>query len=246
MARISTYTIDTGLSGADIWIGSDANNKFATKNFSLESVAEWINTSSSIDSQTLRYIYQSEADNTNRIKGSISLPTSVAGDVSFATITDIVISSYSQKYVSEPSPTDISGFYTDPLVGSTVIITNAKDVSNFAIFSWDSSVATTGEPNFWDIGLTLLASSGDFKSSKYYLLSLLTYDASGSGGDKNFVFTQATPSSTWTVTHNLGKFPSVSVVNSSKVIVYGNVNYINTNELTITFSAPFSGQAFLN
>ena len=94
--------------------------------------------------------------------------------------------------------------------------------------------------------LTLLASSGDFKSSKYYLLSLLTYDASGSGGDKNFVFTQATPSSTWTVTHNLGKFPSVSVVNSSKAIVYGNVNYINTNELTITFSAPFSGQAFLN
>jgi len=246
MARISTYAIDTSLSGSDIWIGSDANNKFATKNFSLESVAEWINTSSSIDSQTLRYIYQSEAEPLDRIQGSISLPTLVAGDVSFATITDIVISKYSQKYVSEPSPTDISGFYTDPLVGSTVIITNAKDVSNFAIYSWDSAVENVDDANFWDIGLSLKASSGDIKSGKYYLLSLLTYDASASGGDKNFIFTQSTPSATWTVTHNLGKFPSVSVVNSSKAVVYGNINYINTNELTITFSAPFSGQAFLN
>ena len=64
--------------------------------------------------------------------------------------------------------------------------------------------------------------------------------------DSTFVFNQATPSTSWAITHNLGKFPSVTVVNSSKAVVYGNIDYINNNEATITFSAAFSGQAFLN
>jgi|TARA_B110000908_G_C10112923_1_gene383920 hypothetical protein len=64
--------------------------------------------------------------------------------------------------------------------------------------------------------------------------------------DSTFVFNQATPSTSWAITHNLGKFPSVTVVNSSKSVVYGNIDYINNNEATITFSAAFSGQAFLN
>jgi hypothetical protein len=36
------------------------------------------------------------------------------------------------------------------------------------------------------------------------------------------------------------------VVDSNKDIVYGNVKYNTLNTLTITFSAPFSGQAFMN
>jgi hypothetical protein len=246
MARISTYPIDTNLSGGDKWIGTDVANQSATKNFSLESVAEWINVNATIDAQTLRYVYQSEATDANRLKGSISLPTNKAGDVSFSTITNFIISSYSLKYTSQPPPTDISGFFTTPLISSFVLITNTKDISNYGIFKWDSAATNPNKADFWDIGLTLQASSGDFKSSKDYLLSLLTYDPSAGGGDKNFVFTQAAPSATWTITHNLDKFPSVSVVNSALEVVYGNIEYNNINQLTITFSAPFAGQAFLN
>jgi len=64
--------------------------------------------------------------------------------------------------------------------------------------------------------------------------------------DANFVFTQGVPSATWNRTHNLNKFPSVTVVDTSKQIVIGDVIYTNTNSLVITFSAPFSGEAYLN
>jgi len=52
--------------------------------------------------------------------------------------------------------------------------------------------------------------------------------------------------SEWTITHNLGKFPSVTVVDSANSVVVGDVDYTNSNILTITFSAAFSGCAFLN
>jgi len=64
--------------------------------------------------------------------------------------------------------------------------------------------------------------------------------------DANFVFTQSIPSAIWNITHNLGKFPSVSVVDTADQLMYGNTEYFNQNSLTITFSAPFSGKAYLN
>lgn len=53
-------------------------------------------------------------------------------------------------------------------------------------------------------------------------------------------------SATWTVTHNLGKFPSVTVVDSANTVVVGNVDYTNSLQLIITFNAAFSGCVYLN
>ncbi len=64
--------------------------------------------------------------------------------------------------------------------------------------------------------------------------------------DKDFVFTQGTPSATWTIQHNMDKLPAVSAVNNNNMIVYGNVVYVDNNNLTITFSGGFSGKAYLN
>lgn len=50
----------------------------------------------------------------------------------------------------------------------------------------------------------------------------------------------------WTITHNLGKFPSVTVVDLDNNMVIGDVDYLSTNIIQITFSIPFSGCAFLN
>ena len=61
-----------------------------------------------------------------------------------------------------------------------------------------------------------------------------------------YVFNQNTPSATWTITHNLGRRPSVTVVDSAGTVVIGEVNYTSDNTLVITFSAGFSGQAYLN
>jgi hypothetical protein len=63
---------------------------------------------------------------------------------------------------------------------------------------------------------------------------------------KTNVFTQGNASKTWTVTHNLGKFPQVTVIDNVGDMVYGDVQYIDQNTLKITFSMPISGKCYLN
>ena len=70
--------------------------------------------------------------------------------------------------------------------------------------------------------------------------------ADGSGGDLHYAFSQGSPSALWTVTHNLGKYPSVTVIDSAGTTVVGSVTHLDANSLTVAFSAPFSGTAHCN
>lgn len=63
---------------------------------------------------------------------------------------------------------------------------------------------------------------------------------------ETFVFVQSSASGTWTINHNLGKKPSVTVVDSADNQVVGDVEYIDENNLTVTFCGAFSGKAYLN
>lgn len=68
-------------------------------------------------------------------------------------------------------------------------------------------------------------------------------------GDKTFIFEQAVPSTTWTIEHNLGKRPSVTVVDSAGTVVLGQVTYDTDdplNKVTVSFTVEFSGTAILN
>jgi hypothetical protein len=56
---------------------------------------------------------------------------------------------------------------------------------------------------------------------------------------------QSIPSDTWTIIHNLGYFPNVTVVDSGGTEVEGNVNYSGANTVIVSFSAAFSGKAYL-
>ena len=60
------------------------------------------------------------------------------------------------------------------------------------------------------------------------------------------IHNQASVSAEWVITHNLGKYPSVSVVDSSGAEVIGEVEYLTDTQLKVKFSAPFSGKAYLN
>lgn len=62
----------------------------------------------------------------------------------------------------------------------------------------------------------------------------------------NYVFDQQQASSSWDITHSMGKFPSVTIVDTSGDEVDALVNHISNNHLIITFSAPLSGKAYLN
>ena len=61
-----------------------------------------------------------------------------------------------------------------------------------------------------------------------------------------FEFTQGVPSTTWNIQHNLAKFPSITVIDTGNTVVTGEYNYINNNNVTLTFSAAFAGKAYLN
>lgn len=64
--------------------------------------------------------------------------------------------------------------------------------------------------------------------------------------DAFFVFNQETPSAQWQISHNLNKFPSVSVVDTAGTQIFTIAKYNNANSLTLTFSAAFAGKAYLN
>ena len=68
----------------------------------------------------------------------------------------------------------------------------------------------------------------------------------GTSGDKHYQHVQSTPSATWSITHNLGKRPSVTVVDSGGNEWITAVEHISDNALVIRFTAPFSGNAYLN
>lgn len=65
-------------------------------------------------------------------------------------------------------------------------------------------------------------------------------------GDKTYVHIQASAMTVWSITHNLSKYPSISIFDSLGRSIWANPLHINANQLTITFSAAVSGKAYLN
>jgi hypothetical protein len=75
---------------------------------------------------------------------------------------------------------------------------------------------------------------------------LLNYDSSATG-DLNFTFSLPGNALSYLVTHNLNKFPSVSVFESgTSSEIYGEVVYNNLNQCTITFTSLVTGTATFN
>lgn len=68
----------------------------------------------------------------------------------------------------------------------------------------------------------------------------------GEDGDKTHVFTQAVPSDKWIVKHGLNKYPSVTVVDTAGSVVVGDVDYVDINNVIISFRFAFAGKAYFN
>lgn len=69
----------------------------------------------------------------------------------------------------------------------------------------------------------------------------------GSGGGlPAFEFTQGTPSDTWTITHGLGTYPGVVVVDSAGSFIIPDIEYPDTVSVIIRFAGATSGKASLH
>ena len=65
------------------------------------------------------------------------------------------------------------------------------------------------------------------------------------GNTRRHVHVQESPSATWTIVHNLGGKPSVMVVDTADTVVIGEVKYDSNTQITVEFTAAFSGYAYL-
>ena len=86
------------------------------------------------------------------------------------------------------------------------------------------------------------ASNGSFVINNYYSIMLFN----SGGGDKTYTHNQNSGATTWSVAHNLGKRPSVTVVDVNNVQGYGIVTHTDANNLTITFPGSTTGKAYCN
>ncbi len=61
-----------------------------------------------------------------------------------------------------------------------------------------------------------------------------------------YTYYQITPSDNWVIKHNLNRYPSVTIVDSSGNVVVGEVKYIDNNTINISLVGVFAGTAYLN
>jgi tartrate dehydratase beta subunit/fumarate hydratase class I family protein len=60
------------------------------------------------------------------------------------------------------------------------------------------------------------------------------------------IFNQVSVSALWNIVHNLGKYPSIVVVDSGGTVIIPDVAYVDLNTITAGFGSPTSGKAYLN
>ena len=238
MARISDYPSDITPEGSDILLGNGANGGI-TKVFSLENLSEWMsNTGKVTIVGQNNFAFQSEG---LRQDGTFSFESVGGANTSFSDVSTLVFSTRAFNGV-------IASTFMTTLVGKQIVIARLDNPNNYGIYTLDQFSPRGGEPGFYDAQFTLETSNGEITANKYYGFAGYTSNTGGGSGgdDKNFVYTQSVASATWNITHNLDKYPSVSVTDSGLNTVYGDIEYIDTNSLTITFKSAFGGKAFLN
>ncbi len=228
MARISSYPRDLDVVDNDSWIGTESSNR-QTKNYTAAAVAKYLNIKGKI-SISAQMIFKLEGT-TTPAAGEFVGPADGSA-ISSVTTMDLSI-------------TDVSGANTVEfltyLVGNNILISEQNDINNFGHFTIDSYVQKT--PGVYTLTLTSLKGNGNFDVNKFYDFAVFTLSSQGA---PTFVFSQNTPSTTWEITHNLGKFPSITVIDTGNTVVNGEYNYTSNIKVTLNFSAAFAGKAYLN
>ena len=227
MARISSYPYDVTVQDTDAWVGSDSVNR-STKQYTAEAVAKYLNIKGKI-SISAQMVFKYVAVNPKA--GDFSGPADGSAMTGITTM---------QLSTADVSGQDVIAFMTY-LVGSNILISEQNNISTFGHFLIDSyTISTAG---FYTLNLTNIGGNGNLTDLLYYDFAVFTLSSQGA---PTFIFTQAVAAAVWNVSHNLGKFPSVSVVNNNNVVINGEITYIDNNNLTCTFSAGFAGTAYLN
>ena len=235
MPKISNIAVDQTVDKGDKLLGSNAGG--GTKNYRIDDISIFIrDTNSAGVVGQLSYIFYNSSfgGSDTRPSGSMTIDTSNTS-VDFNTVTTVKLSNKIHK-----------GDYTlvnamNNFVDKQVIIASNENQDNFGIYTCTAVTQDPSETNFYDLTLSYVNGNGSLEVEKFY--SIILYSGAQ---DKDYRHNQNSASSTWTITHNLNKFPNVVVFDSADNQAVGAINHVSKNQLTITFSASFSGTAYLN
>ena len=228
MARISSYPRNLEVNDGDAWIGTESSNRL-TRNFTAKAVADYLNIKGKI-SISGQMVFKF----TNNAPPSAGEFSGLIDESSLTAITTMQISGIDSSGQNTVA-------FMQYLVDNDILISEQNDISKFGHFKI-TGYALNG--TVYTLNLTNIGGNGNLDLNKYY--DFATFTISSGVGDKNFVFNQAVASATWTVQHNLNKFPSCTMVLGTGQQGYGDVTFIDENNLTITFASAESGKAYIN
>ena len=231
MARISSYPKDTTIQDNDAWIGTAFPNR-QTRNFLASDIAKYLNIKGKI-SISAQMAYKFEADPNEATTGNFY---GINDGTAFSAVTSINI------HFMDLSGQNVVDFLTY-LIGSEILISEQNNISEFG--HYEITAYTDNGDDFYTLDLSYIGGNGVLIDQTYYDVANFVL-ASSDQADKHFTFNQATPANPWNVTHNLNKFPSVTVALPSGQVGQADVTYIDENNLTIAFAGAESGKAYMN
>tara|TARA_R110000803_G_scaffold198469_2_gene262217 strand:+ start:89 stop:784 length:696 start_codon:yes stop_codon:yes gene_type:complete len=231
MSKISSYPLKPKLEGSDILIGTSADNG-QTKNFTAQSLSN-LAINAWLGNISWEFVIL-EPESGERALGTISFENFEGQNTAWSNVTKL--------YINTAMPNGSASInYLSRLIGKNIILGDRRDLDGYGIFTFNSLTQESG--SVYSMSLTYKLGAGVIKALHYYGIQI---DVDAIETDKNFVWPQSVAASTWTVPHNLNKFPSCTMVLSTGQKGYGDVTYIDENNLTITFASAESGKAYIN
>mgnify|MGYP003151882936 CR=1 FL=1 len=229
MPRINNIGLDTDVTKDDKLLGSDSGG--ATKSYTLKNISKFFKDSNAAGIAG-QFTYQYKTS--GLVSGTMGITFSSGS--TFQNATSIKVSKFIYGETINSSENLLS-----ILSSGQILIVDVDDQDNYAIY--ESGVVTQdGSSDFYDISLTTPTKyNGSFTNEKIYAIISI-----GGAADKTYIHNQGSASTTWNVSHSLGKFPSVTVVDINNVQGYGVVTHTDENNLTFPAGSPAAGKAYCN
>jgi hypothetical protein len=232
MARISSYGVDSTPLNSDKMLGTNPDG--TVKNFTLGAIAKHYSYTNAIGiTGQITYVFQNNEWNP-ATSGSMHISTSNV-NTAFSTITTLKLSKF--QYSGSNS---LANFYSE-FLNKDILVADIENQNNYGVYTCTAVVQDSTNTDFYDLTLTYRSGNGNITNDYNYTVVLFA-----GAQDKDFTFTQSNGSATWTINHNLNKFPSVMIKLSSGVEGIADVEHQDKNNLTISFRVAESGTAHLN
>jgi hypothetical protein len=155
---------------------------------------------------------------------------------------------------------EIAKFIIDSVNGTTLTLPLFFDITNAATGLTQTTLVDSIMTQDVNPNGTILTVAGNFRATG------AIQDSTASPGTIGQVLTSTVTGTAWgsvsgstevipfnnvavvTANHTgaLGIFPSITVVNTNNIVLFGEVRYITTTQITVTFALPQTGTLYLN